>query len=200
VTCPDCIKAKKAAYSDATTPGFFRPYCERHDPLRGGRPDVPTCTFCSQPATCGCTEPIVSPWIAFPGDLKRYALIQDSDLQWVMVEGVEIPLEMQQPDWESNPEIPSVKVWVKKKRQVVIRSMRPLLPLLELRSVPCGLPVCDVHVREMDDEKYQCFAHWNPEAPKVEEDHTWAGLLETSIEAQKIAVVPISSGRKRRAR
>lgn len=35
IECPDCIEAKKAAYSDATTPGFFRPYCSKHDPQRG---------------------------------------------------------------------------------------------------------------------------------------------------------------------
>jgi hypothetical protein len=30
--CQDCIEAKKAAWSDATTPGFFRPYCPKHAP------------------------------------------------------------------------------------------------------------------------------------------------------------------------
>lgn len=31
-SCPDCDAAKEHAGSDATTPGFFRPYCEKHDP------------------------------------------------------------------------------------------------------------------------------------------------------------------------
>lgn len=30
--CEDCEKAKQLAWSDATTPGFFRPYCQRHAP------------------------------------------------------------------------------------------------------------------------------------------------------------------------
>lgn len=30
--CADCIAAKKTAYSDATTSGFFRPYCSKHAP------------------------------------------------------------------------------------------------------------------------------------------------------------------------
>lgn len=34
--CEHCIAAAKHAYSDATTPGFFRPYCATHDPdLKG---------------------------------------------------------------------------------------------------------------------------------------------------------------------
>lgn len=28
--CPDCAEAMKIAYSDATTPGFFSPYCPKH--------------------------------------------------------------------------------------------------------------------------------------------------------------------------
>lgn len=28
--CPDCDEAARQAYSDATTPGFFSPYCEKH--------------------------------------------------------------------------------------------------------------------------------------------------------------------------
>jgi hypothetical protein len=32
--CPDCIAARKHAYSDATTPGFFSPYCSKHAPLK----------------------------------------------------------------------------------------------------------------------------------------------------------------------
>jgi hypothetical protein len=30
--CEDCKAAKRHAYSDATTPGFFSPYCEKHKP------------------------------------------------------------------------------------------------------------------------------------------------------------------------
>ncbi len=30
--CEDCQKAKKHAYSDATTPGFFYPFCMKHCP------------------------------------------------------------------------------------------------------------------------------------------------------------------------
>lgn len=30
--CEDCRKAKRLAWSDMTTPGFFHPYCERHAP------------------------------------------------------------------------------------------------------------------------------------------------------------------------
>ena len=29
--CEDCIKARRHAYSDVTTPGFFRPCCLEHD-------------------------------------------------------------------------------------------------------------------------------------------------------------------------
>jgi len=29
-TCPDCDKAKRHAYSDAATPGFFYTECEKH--------------------------------------------------------------------------------------------------------------------------------------------------------------------------
>jgi hypothetical protein len=32
--CPDCDAAKRHAWSDATTPGFFRPFCLKHDPER----------------------------------------------------------------------------------------------------------------------------------------------------------------------
>lgn len=32
--CPDCVEAKKLAYSDATTPGFFKPYCPKHAPQK----------------------------------------------------------------------------------------------------------------------------------------------------------------------
>jgi hypothetical protein len=28
--CPDCMAAAKHAYSNATTPGFFYPRCEKH--------------------------------------------------------------------------------------------------------------------------------------------------------------------------
>jgi 5'-deoxynucleotidase YfbR-like HD superfamily hydrolase len=30
--CQDCIEARRLAYSDATTAGFFAPYCEKHNP------------------------------------------------------------------------------------------------------------------------------------------------------------------------
>lgn len=30
--CPDCCEAKRHAYSDATTPGLFKPYCSKHVP------------------------------------------------------------------------------------------------------------------------------------------------------------------------
>ncbi|MDE2105473.1 MAG: hypothetical protein KGL39_50060 [Patescibacteria group bacterium] len=38
--CPDCIAAKKHAYSDATTPGFFYTECERHRNMLANRPVV----------------------------------------------------------------------------------------------------------------------------------------------------------------
>lgn len=31
MSCPDCHEAAKLAYSDATTPGFFSPLCDRHE-------------------------------------------------------------------------------------------------------------------------------------------------------------------------
>lgn len=30
--CQDCVEARKHANSDATTPGFFSPFCMKHDP------------------------------------------------------------------------------------------------------------------------------------------------------------------------
>jgi hypothetical protein len=33
--CPDCDEAAKHAYSDATTPGFFSPFCSKHRPSTG---------------------------------------------------------------------------------------------------------------------------------------------------------------------
>lgn len=33
VNCADCRAAMAHAYSDATTPGFFSPFCDKHRPL-----------------------------------------------------------------------------------------------------------------------------------------------------------------------
>ncbi|HEX5426530.1 MAG TPA: hypothetical protein VFW94_23485 [Candidatus Acidoferrales bacterium] len=40
--CPDCQAAKRHAYSDATTPGFFYTECDRHRKMLHGTADLRT--------------------------------------------------------------------------------------------------------------------------------------------------------------
>ena len=64
--CPDCDKAARHAHSDATTPGFFYPTCEKHRPVAApeqarsescmsGTMDYPLmiCTHCTRPIVKG---------------------------------------------------------------------------------------------------------------------------------------------------
>jgi hypothetical protein len=151
---------------------------------------APTCWYCKEPATARCTEKIADTWITFPAMLERYALIQDAaDLNWYMVEAVEVkPVATPGCQW-LNDEV--VQVTLMRRHGSVVRMLRPLLPVLELRNAPCDRPTCDTHARDLGDgEHFRCMRHWAEEQielmpHELELAAQWAGLLETSVQFKK---------------
>jgi hypothetical protein len=147
------------------------------------------CWYCPALATVTCTERITGPWITFPGLLKPYALIQDTfDLNWYMVESIEEKLSATPGCPWLNESI--VLVRIRRRTGIVERAMRPLLPMLELRSEPCERPSCDIHARDLGDgEHFRCLQHWYDDAPRepreLELNRQWQGLLETAVQIRK---------------
>jgi hypothetical protein len=166
------------------------------DAVRRGRtePRPARCWYCPALATITCTEKITGPWITFPGDLQPFALIQDTAaLDWCMVESVERKLTATPGCPWLNDEIVLVRI---KRRtgggcwQVVERAMRPLLPVLELRSEPCERQTCELHARDLGDgEHFRCLQHWYDDAPQpageLELNRQWQGLLETAVQIRR---------------
>ena len=156
---------------------------------RHATPRPATCWYCPAPATVTCTEPIASPWITFPRQLERYALIQDIDLNWYMVSKVE-EIRTSTPGYPwLNDTVVAVTI-VRRAGQQITRIMRPLLPVLELRSAPCERPSCEVHARDLGDgEHWRCLQHWYDDAPRpageLELARQWEGLLETTVHLKR---------------
>lgn len=153
------------------------------------RVELARCWYCPQPATVTCTEKITSPWITFPGQLARYALIQDVDLNWYMVSKVEEVHQSTPGGPWLNDTVVAVTI-VKRAGQQVLRLMRPLLPVLELRSEPCARVSCEAHARDLGDgEHWKCLQHWYDDAPRppgeLELARQWEGLLETTVQIRR---------------
>jgi hypothetical protein len=109
------------------------------------------CRFCLNPATSICTFTQPDPRIVFPEEIHELDLVRD-DVSLVYRPVKKLVLA-------NGDEYASVKFTVEK-RKTLERHLRRTLPCLRMEIQPCGNHVCEMHIRELDDDLSWCAEHW----------------------------------------
>jgi hypothetical protein len=107
------------------------------------------CYFCQRPSIASCSTATQDRWIALPDEIRVGDLIQwPCDLQFYKVVG-----------WaKAITEDYWIGELVGGRR--VIEEFRAQLPIVRLLKTPCGIFACERHMRELDDDVFQCAEHW----------------------------------------
>lgn len=109
------------------------------------------CFFCLNPATSVCTFTLPDPRIVMPEEIQELDLVRD-DVSLVYRPVKKLVLA-------NGDEYASVKFAIEK-RKTLERHYRRTLPCLRMEIQPCGNHVCDMHIRELDDDLSWCAGHW----------------------------------------
>jgi hypothetical protein len=116
------------------------------------------CHFCLNAATSVCTFKQADPRIIFPEDIQELDLVQD-DLSLVYRPVKKVVIV--------NGDVYACVKFAIEKRKTMDRHMRRTLPCLRMEIHPCGNHVCDLHIRELDDDLSWCAEHWPEEKMEV---------------------------------
>jgi hypothetical protein len=86
----------------------------------------------------------------FPGEIQELDLVRDDvSLIYRPVKSIHV----------NGDEYARVKFAIEK-RKTLERHYRLTLPCLRMEIQPCGNHVCDLHIRELDDDLSWCAEHW----------------------------------------
>jgi hypothetical protein len=114
------------------------------------------CYICGRPPIAACTMPVAGKWIALPEEIKPGDFIQlPRDLQFYRVLSWRLGTP---PSWRNIEGIPSYIFELSGVRSEV--EFTATLPILRLLKTPCGIFACERHMRELDENVYQCAEHW----------------------------------------
>ena len=108
------------------------------------------CHFCKSPATHRCNFKQPDPRIVLPGEISELDIVRDDVAliyrpvkKIVCSEGDYLVLKM-----------------AGEKRSTIQRFVNSRLPCLRMEIHECGFPVCENHIREVDEGVFQCMEHW----------------------------------------
>lgn len=117
-----------------------------------------SCYFCGRPSIATCSVKKEDVWIADPEEVEVGDFIQRlCDLRFYRVSRWRRVM----PELSGSNDFYIADLEVG--RFKVSQDFTAALPVLRRLKSPCGIEACDRHMRELDDNYYQCAEHWNLE-------------------------------------
>jgi hypothetical protein len=116
------------------------------------------CHFCKSPATMTCSFKQSEPRIVMPEEIRERDIVRDDlTLAFRCVLAIVGVIEN---FTTKDPALVILNFAGDREGSSVLRTLTASLPCLRMETHPCGLPVCENHIREFADGITQCAEHW----------------------------------------